>query len=472
MKAFVQAHENEMIHNLSEFIRIPTVLGEEEEAAPLGREIRNGLLFLKGLAESMGLHTINHDFYVLEIQAGDLSAGPENSIGIICHMDVVAAGSGWTGDAFTPYISEGRLYGRGSVDDKGPVVACLYAMKYLMEQRLIPDGRRICMIVGTDEEENFQGIRYYAAHQRFPAFSFIPDGNFPLIYGEKGMLDFDLEYPFVPLPNARFRLAALFGGDGRNMVPSRAGCRITGRFTDLEKLQQRLREEAEQRQIRAEFDNQGNSGESGGSLSLCVKGKSAHSMSPEKGISAIDALMRLLAEVEELDAAVFVGLYNRTAGRGYYGEGLGIACSDTDSGPLTMNIGTIVLDSVFRMQANIRYPMTCPAEETCGEIRRRFAEAGFAFSQAEHLAPVNFRKEDPWLQKLLNAYRDVTGDRETEPITIGGATYTRFVPNSVAFGPIYADQEELAHEPDEYLEIVQLKTMTEIYEKALENLLL
>lgn len=115
--------------------------------------------------------------------------------------------------------------------------------------------------------------------------------------------------------------------------------------------------------------------------------------------------------------------------------------------------------------------MSCSAAAVCEKIGCHFEAAGHQYTVTEHLAPVNFRKDDKRLVKLLNAYRSVTGDMETEPITIGGATYTRFVPDSVAFGPVYANQEELAHEPNEYLEIGQLKVITEIYEKALENLL-
>ena len=464
MRAFIEASEQQMLQDLSDFIRIPTVCGAAEEKAPYGVEIQRGLLFLEKLADSMGFYTINHEFQTLEIQAGDLSASYKDSIGIVCHLDVVPAGEGWEREPFEPVIQDGRLYGRGSLDDKGPIIACMYAMKYLMDQNLIPPGRRICMIVGTDEEEGFGGIKYHGEHCQFPAFSFIPDASFPLIYGEKGMLDFDLTYP-LGRRETPLCLKELSGGDGRNMVPSWAACRITGAEADLRAAAETLRKTAAVSNIQVEIktDQAG--------IALQVKGKSAHSMSPEKGVSAISELIRLLVDVgSRLDEYEFVRLYDQSI-RNFHGTGLEIACADEQSGPLTLNIGTIGQGEDFRMQANIRYPMTCNPEETCRHIQEQFEGAGFSYTVTEHLAPVNFSKEDPWLQKLLAAYREVTGDMDTAPITISGATYTRFVPNSVAFGPVYADQEELAHEPNEYLEIKQLKDVTKIYGKALENLL-
>ncbi|MDE6902088.1 MAG: Sapep family Mn(2+)-dependent dipeptidase [Lachnospiraceae bacterium] len=464
MKAFIEAAEQAMLQDLSDFIRIPTVCGEAAEHAPYGVEIQRGLLFLEKLAGSMGFRTINHEFQTLEIQAGDLSASYGDSIGIVCHLDVVPAGDGWEGEPFEPALRDGRLYGRGSLDDKGPIIACLYAMKYLADRNLIPSGRRVCMIVGTDEEEGFGGIKYHGEHCRFPAFSFIPDASFPLIYGEKGMLDFDLTCP-LGRREAPLHLEGLSGGDGRNMVPSWASCRVTGAADTMQEAMEALRKTEEASEIQAEL------GMDQTDVFIQVKGRSAHSMSPEKGVSAISGLIHLLASLgDRLDECEFVRLYERSV-CDFYGTSLKIACADEVSGPLTLNIGTVEQGEDFRLRANIRYPMTCDPEKTCSHIQKQIEGVGFSYAVTEHLAPVNFSREDPWLQKLLAAYREVTGDMVTEPITIAGATYTRFVPNSVAFGPVYADQEELAHEPNEYLEVRQLKDITEIYGKALENLL-
>lgn len=457
----------EMIHRLAEFVEIPTVYDKKEKDAPFGKEIKKGLDYLEKLGRDMGFNTVNHQNYALEIQAGDPDARQKNTLGIVCHMDVVPAGNGWKTDPFHMEIKDGKMYGRGTVDDKGPLIASLYAMKYLKEYQKIPKDKKIIMIVGTDEEENFQGIKYFGERNEFPAFSFIPDGNFPLIYGEKGMLDFDLSCSFKRDEKAAAKVLRLVGGIGRNMVPDHAECLMECIETEKEKLLEKAKRAAQMQE-----DHSYKITLQERRLKVECMGKSAHAMSPEKGKSAVAGLFSCLKNMgKAVDMHEFISKYFYSIGEDCTGNKLGVAMEDTDSGILTFNVGKVQLSDQFCAHCNIRYPMTAQPEKTVEIIQKALEERGFEVQITEHLKPVNFSKDEEHLKKLLLAYRKITGDTQTQPITIGGATYTRFVPNSVAFGPVYADQEELAHEPNEFLEIRQFLELAEIYSEALECLM-
>ena len=120
--------------------------------------------------------------------AGDFEFGQGDEVlGIFAHLDVVPAGSGWDTDPYEPVIKDGKLYARGSSDDKGPTMACYYALKIIKELEL-PVSKRVRFIVGTDEESGWGDMDYYFAHNglKDPDFGFSPDAEFPIINGEKG----------------------------------------------------------------------------------------------------------------------------------------------------------------------------------------------------------------------------------------------------------------------------------------------
>lgn len=53
----------------------------------------------------------------------------EEMVAVLCHLDVVPAGDGWHYPPYDCTWAEGRIYGRGVIDDKGPAAAALYALK-------------------------------------------------------------------------------------------------------------------------------------------------------------------------------------------------------------------------------------------------------------------------------------------------------------------------------------------------------
>ena len=167
------------------------------------------------MGREMGFAVKNVDNYGGHI---DFPGSGDKIMGILGHLDVVPAGDGWQHEPYGGEIEEGRLYGRGTSDDKGPVIACLFAMKALKEAGYQPKAT-IRLILGLDEETHWKGMEYYFARERKPDWGFTPDADFPLINGEKGMLVFDLAKKFARTSGEGLVLRSLSGGIAPNSVP-------------------------------------------------------------------------------------------------------------------------------------------------------------------------------------------------------------------------------------------------------------
>lgn len=455
MERFVDQHLSEMIAQLSNLVSLESVYDpQDSQHPPFGKGVSDALQAVLDLGRSFDMQVRNVDGYVGEITVGTGS----RMIGILCHIDVVPAGAGWNTEPFTLTERDGRLYGRGSSDDKGPLISALYAMRYLQQSGQIPDDCCLRLIVGANEEESWQCIRHYLAHTTdLPSVSIVPDGNFPLIFCEKGLLDFDLHSEFVPNHRAPIQLAALSGGTSRNMIPDAAQCVLL------------CADEATATVCQSKLDGV-EVVRDGLQLTICAQGKSAHCMTPEKGISAIARLMEALCALKTDFSHAELAQTMVQAGD-YTGSKLGLDMQDEVSGALTLNLGVISMDAsgAVHIQADIRYPASASQETVQKQVRS--ALTGFGYTEVDHLPPVYFEPNDPLVRTLLDAYQQVTGDRDSQPLAIGGATYARALPCAVAFGPLFPWEEELAHEPNEFLSIDSLRSMTQIYICALRKLM-
>ncbi len=238
MNQFIEENLSKMLQDLITWVNIPSILQEPCPGAPFGSGIGEALDFMENLARSMGFTTKNYEGYALEITAGT----GDFLIGILGHADVVPVSEDWDTNPFAAQIIDGKLVGRGVMDDKGPMMSCLYAMKYLQDHQLIPHDKQIRMIVGTDEEELWRGITYYKEHaNRLPQVGFTPDGDFPVIYAEKGLLDFDLCYPVIAT-STPYQLEYLVGGQSRNSVPSQVTFSVIGETILETHTEQRIHE--------------------------------------------------------------------------------------------------------------------------------------------------------------------------------------------------------------------------------------
>ncbi len=459
VKNYIDKVEKEMVQKLCELTAIPSVYDPEgcKPGQPFGEHVAQALEYVLDLARELGFQTRNYDGYAGEITVGSGS----RMIGILCHTDVVSPGEGWDTPAFSPVIKDGKIYARGASDDKGPIIGALYGLRYLEQEGLIPKDTCIRMIVGTDEEEGWQCIRHYLDRvDTLPAASIVPDGNFPLIYCEKGLLDFDLIWEGQPDRNAGIQLVSLKGGRSRNIVADEARCvlKCENPQAVLESLD--LPEQVE-----------GSVKE--GFLTLKGTGISAHCMTPEKGFNAVACLLETLWQLKDsLSHGAFMEDFHQAFGMDTAGEKLGCAMAD-EAGALTFNPGTVSLeeDGRIRFCSNIRYPASAEYDEVTNLLRRQLKKHHFIYEEIDHLPPICHKTDSPLVTGLMEAYREVTGDCKSQPLAIGGATYARALPNAIAFGPLFPWEEELAHEANEFMAVDSLKKMTEILICGLQKMM-
>ncbi len=352
-------------------------------------------------------------------------------VGVLGHLDVVPAGGGWTHDPRGEVCGD-RLYGRGAVDDKGPTLAALFAMKELQDAG-VPLKRRVRLIFGQCEETGeWEDMEYYKACQQLPVFGFTPDADFPAIYGEKGILHFDITAPLTGKG-----LLSIKGGDAANMVPDWCRCRLR----TLE----------------------------GEEKALETNGRSAHASTPEAGENAITKMM---AELESLGVREpLVEFYQKHLSGDHCGVKLGCGLEDEQSGKLTLNAGTLrTRDGAAIMSLDVRNPVTFRREDVEGPLRRACEAFGLDWRCVAEQAPVYMDRNGEVIQAMLEVYREVTGDASSLPTVIGGGTYARAMPGIVAFGPMKPGRACTEHQKDEYILLEDLFQAKDIYRRTMEKL--
>lgn len=410
---------NEMIEALQKLVSFQSIAKEEGTEYPYGKEVHDAKEYVLALAKSFGMRVTDVPGKYAYLEIGE---GPR-LIGILSHLDVVPAGDGWTQDPFRGEIVDGKIYGRGTTDDKGPTIAVLYAMKALKEKTTLP--ARIRLILGqTEENGEWRDIESYTDAEEIPECGFTPDGDFPAIQNELGAMVFR-----VQMPQSGFLQGE--GGTAPNMVPAHA--RVKTEFGTYE-----------------------------------ASGKACHGCAPWLGINGISELMEKVHQAEPENR--FLRMYADLIGKTIYGEKLGIAAED-ESGKLTLNVGLFeVRDETATLMVDIRYPAKKNPDEISGSLVRQFSSYGASCECVYQVRPLYTPSDSPVLGALLSAYREVTGD-EGRPISIGGGTYAKAMPNMVAFGPNFPGHENREHMEDEYILVEDFLKLKEIYERALVYLL-
>ena len=439
----VERNFDEQLRRTREMVRIKSLLCEEKatEDNPLGADLSAALDTFLSIAQEMGFKTKNMGGYVGYVEMGSADAP---LIGILAHLDVVPEGAAehWKYPPYAAAIADDCLYGRGAVDDKGPAVAALFAMAALRGS--MPLHRRFRLILGLDEENDSRCIKYYKEHEEIPRYSFSPDAYFPAVNAEKGILRVvvTIKGERRAAAGGGAELLSLQGGDKFNVVPDGAKAEI--------------------------LDN-------GELITLWTSGRAAHAMEPYKGDNAVQKmLLKLLTVPLRKEDHKLIETAAAIAGDDWSGSSLSVKCSDDISGELTCNCAAAegrVKDGAAEilLKFDIRYPVTVLADKIISNIEATAARFGASMKTATHKPPLYVPAESYLVQTLLDAYEEVTGERP-EPISMGGGTYCRFLPNSVSFGPVFPGEEEVAHRPNERISLDNLRKCTHIYAKALMKL--
>lgn len=452
--------KDEIVESVQRIVRIKSVEGEAKENMPFGEGVNQCLETTLEIADSLGLKTKNVDGYAGHVEIGE----GEEILGLLCHLDVVPEGSNWTFPPYAAEIHDGKIYGRGTIDNKGPAIAALYALKAVQDSG-VKLNKKVRLILGTDEESGWGCIKYYLKNEETPALAFSPDAEFPVIHGEKGILTFTLKKDLAKLQGKKIDSIQIEGGNAANMVPDYCQAIIR---TDFPEIFSDALEEYRQNNpdVKIEMENED------GQLIIKSYGVSAHGSLPEDGLNAISQLMVFLAELDIYSDELqeILTFYKNKIGMEYNGESLGCRLEDEVSGTLTFNVGMISLkDQQLSMIINIRYPVTYELSEVSQLIKKGITGMDFVYEELSHQPPLYVEKDHPLVQRLMKVYQKYTGDNR-EPITIGGGTYARALDNAVAFGPLFPGQEELAHQKDEYIGIDELILNTKIYAAAIIEL--
>ena len=412
---------DEAVKAISESIKFDSSLSEPTPDMPFGKGAADCLAHFLRLAESLGFETHNYDNYVGEAIFGD----GEEEFAILAHLDVVPAGGGWDKPPFGGIVENGRIWGRGAMDDKGPAIASLFALKKLKDEGFTPK-KKIKLIVGLNEECGWKCIEHYNKVARMPETGFSPDANFPVIYAEKGVLHIRADFPVE-----KNLFSSLTGGERVNMVCDR--CEATPLSpVDTEK--------AKSLSINVENGK------------LVSKGKSAHGSTPEEGVNAILPMLEYFGLQRVIDC-LFKDIY-------------GLKTLEDQTGNLTLSPDVISYkDGVLSVLVDIRYPATLPLSA----VTEKLDKFGVKYETASHQKPLFQDKNNELVKTLQKVYDDYTGEKH-EPIAIGGGTYARALKCGVAFGPEIDGEEVTIHQANEYITIDRVKLMLEVYSEAIKEL--
>nr|WP_023350082.1 dipeptidase PepV [Staphylococcus capitis]CDI71403.1 putative dipeptidase [Staphylococcus capitis CR01] len=460
-KEKVLEYENQMIDDLKGLLSIESVRDDSKASkdAPVGPGPRQALDYMYELAERDGFLTHDVDHIAGRIEAGQ----GEDVLGILCHVDVVPAGDGWDSDPFDPVVTDDAIIARGTLDDKGPTIAAYYAVKILNDMN-VDWKKRIHMIIGTDEESDWKCTDRYFQTEEMPTLGFAPDAEFPAIHGEKGITTFDLIQDQIneDVDEPDYELLNFESGQRYNMVPDHAEARVLVK-ENMTDLIQNFEYFVEQNEL------QGESTVDSGILILTVEGKAVHGMDPSLGVNAGLYLLKFLSSLNlDKSAKDFVEFNNRYLFDSHFGEKMGMKFHTDVMGDVTTNIGIIKYDNkeAGRYGVNLRYPQGFEFEEAVERFTNEIKDIGFSLELGKVQKPHYVDKDDPFVEKLVKAYRNQTGDM-TEPYTIGGGTYARNLDKGVAFGAMFEDTEDLMHQKNEYMTKKQLINATSIYLEAI-----
>lgn len=454
----IESLKAELIKSTRELISIKSVESYPKENMPFGEEVQNALNYALNLSKEMGFKVVNLDNYVGYAEYGE----GEDYIAVLGHLDVVPEGDGWNMDPYSGELIDGKIYGRGAIDDKGPVMASLYALKAVKDLN-IKLNKKVRIIFGTNEETGCSDIPYYLDREKPPIMGFTPDADFPVIHGEKGLLIFDVYKEVIEESTSPFKVVYIKGGIRENMVPDYCESEIeTYNKEAFIKLYKDYVEENSFNMKLEEIDT---------GFIIKSYGVSAHGSTPELGKNAIIRLIKFLYLLN-ISGSIgeFINFISEKIGTSTKGEELNINLHDNVSGNLSLNLGIIdVKKDMCLASLDIRHPVTFKLEDVLDPIKSVLKSFSFDIQNFIYDKPLYFEKNHPLIKTLQEVYFDVTGEN-IEPITIGGGTYAKEMPNTVAFGPMFPSREDTIHKPNEYILVDDLAKCCRIYANAIINL--
>ncbi|SCW28722.1 succinyl-diaminopimelate desuccinylase [Ruminococcaceae bacterium YRB3002] len=415
---------------VSKIIAIPSVGGSPEPGMPYGKAPHDALITFLKEAEAEGFRTGIIDDKVGYAEYGD----GDRMIGIVCHLDVVPEGKGWETPAFELTEKDGAMYGRGIIDDKGPACASYFAMKRLKDSGLFPSCR-VRLILGSDEERTCDCVATYAAKGEIPSFAITPDAEFPVIFAEKGILQIKLS------DKVKTGITAT-AGSAPNMVPCEAEIQYEGAVTR-------------------------------------TSGKTAHASRPELGDNAIISLVNGLDDEVFDNSQMLRFIKDNIAGADAVSF---TGCTITDdSGSVTYNPAILRIDDEGEsLVIDIRYPVSASNDDIISHISNMALPYGIDITELNHMKPLYKDKNtseiriltEIWAENMhrFDGFKPEYKDKYSEPIAVGGGTYARHLPNTIAFGPQAPWAEDQCHQANEHLSVNDFEVCIDMISEYIKRL--
>ena len=457
-KKEVLNHKEDLLKDLFELLSVRSILGTDiTEETPFGSGPREALDLILSFGERDGYKT-----KLVENKAGHIEVGQgEELFGILGHVDVVpVVEADWTSHPFKPEIRDGKIFARGSLDDKGPTMAAYYAVK-LLDKLGVKWNKRVRVIIGSDEETGFRCVEAYFKHEEQPASGFTPDAMFPLVYAEKARATFDHKLKFVVEDgNYNYKLVKFNGGQVLNMVIASAKAELVGEVSDIkEKFENFLVQEKLDGEVTVED-----------TIKLTLKGKAAHGSTPQYGINGATKLAEFLSTLGlDNNGKNFVNYIVEKLANDPFGEKLGIDYSDNEMGEATYNYGILDYDlekKVGIVSTDCRHPMKFDLVARLNGVKVDNIDIEVTSTKEAHYVP----KDDELVTTLMDVYRKHTGDTKNDAFVLGGGTYARCLKKGVAFGLLFPGKEDTMHQANEYLEVEDLLLATAIYAEGIYKL--
>lgn len=458
----IEKYLPQIIETISKSVQIKTVLDTPVEGGPFGQGNKDCLEYILSVAKDLGFRTVNLDGYCGYAEVGQ----GEEIVGIIGHLDVVPEGDGWQVPPYSGQLVDDEIWGRGTIDDKGPIIISMFAVKALMDEGF-EFNKRVRIIFGCNEETGSKCMEHYLEVDEPISYGVTPDSNFPVIFAERTINNIFLSGKGVS--KGKVALEKLDGGIVINAVPD--VCQFTlkskgfGAHGNLQKAMDAIASKLEENGI--EFSSSVKSSILSSKADYVVRGKAAHGSVPHNGVNAISYSLDAMKDV--IDDS-FVEFYNRCISTNYNGEKLGCYAED-EYGKIAVNVGLCHYEKGdFEVRINSRLPFTTDTPTMVGQIENTVGDS----VKVELKSTADGFKTDvnsKMIQALMKAYSEVTGDTESKPICSAGGTYAREFKNCVAFGPeMNGYGEMIIHEPNERISLSAIKAIFDIYFKAYRDL--
>ena len=435
--------QDEIIHAVQASVRIRSMEGAPQKQHPFGQGPSDALRNALELAQALGFETRNIENMIGFAEYGHGS----EMIAVLGHLDVVEEGVGWKYPPFGGELHDNIIWGRGTLDNKGPIIGALFALKAIKESGL-NTSRRIRVILGTNEESGSKDAIRYNLTEETPVMGFTPDALYPLIFAEKGILNLSLQKNINQKCEAE-KLVSLSGGKASNLVPDRADAKVL---------------------------------DSSGNLTPVIgTGISSHGSTPDKGKNAIiDLLQQLSTRNLCEDLKTWITFIAHRIGTETDGKAMGISVRSKKFGDLTLNLATMDFHQTTNDEAilnlehqgkieavvNIRYPYTAAAEDIIASVEKAAALSGILVKPISHKKPLYIKEDSELIKKLQYVYEQKTGETP-ELLAIGGGTYAKAIPNTIAFGPVFPWQEDIMHQVNEHISVKNLMDTIKVMAAAM-----